>query len=198
MPELDDAVIDTIYQTFLRDRSQPATEKARIYSVEELLRAFHRQRNEIIAQIADLDDVQVNYNPDPVNFSISQVVSHVVTAQNGTYHALLELSQIVIPHLDHATPVPGDGARKDLSADECRKMIPEATEELAEAMRQAARSEQTHEVEYPLFGKMNYKSWMLFQLWHDQDHLRQIKSVKESTGFPRKEIPPIKDAVGIR
>jgi hypothetical protein len=64
-------------------------------------------------------------------------------------------------------------------------------------MRQAARSEQDHVVDYPLFGKMNYKAWMLFQLWHDQDHLRQIKTVKDSAGFPRKEVPPIKDAIGV-
>src|SRR5579863_2760004 len=126
MPELDDVVMDNLYKTLLQDRSLPITEKARIYAVEELLRAFHRQRKEIIALIADLDDTQVNYNPGLENFSISQVVSHIVTAQNGTYHALLELSHIVLPHLDHATPVPGAGARKDLSADECRKMLPEA------------------------------------------------------------------------
>ncbi|HLY24911.1 MAG TPA: DinB family protein [Aggregatilineales bacterium] len=197
MPELDDAVMDNVYKTLLQDRSQPLTEKVRIYSVEELLRAFHRQRQAIIALLADLDDVQINYNPDAENFSISQIVSHLVTAQNGTYHAMLELSQIVLPHLDHAAPIPGAGARKDLSAAECRTILPAATEELDEMMRQAARSDQTHVVEYPLFGKMNYKSWMLFQLWHDQDHLRQIRALTQNTGFPKKELPPIKDTMGI-
>src|SRR5258707_7497510 len=119
MPELDDIVMDTVYKTLLSDRSAPITEKVRAYSVEELIRAFHRQRHEMTALIADLDDGQVQYSLDTENFSISQIVSHIVTAQNGTYHALLELSQIVLPHLDHATPIPGAGARQDLSAAAC-------------------------------------------------------------------------------
>ena len=115
MPELDAAFMDTTFVDFPPTNVR-LIDVANPFTVEELIRAFTRQRQEISTLVSDLDDEQVNYNPDPANFSISQIVSHMVTAQNGTYNALLELSQIILPFIDHVSFMPGGGAMKSLSA----------------------------------------------------------------------------------
>ncbi len=184
MPELDAATMDKAFTSFsLNDLNLSAV--ANEYSVEELIRAFLRQREELRVLLNDLDDEQVNYNPDPENFSISEIISHIVTSQNGTYNALLELSNIVLPFLDHVSYMPGAGAKKHLTAKMCQQMLNEATEDLSDIMRQSARIEHFESKEYPGLGTMNLNSWIVFQLGHDLDHLRQTKSVLHSEGFPR-------------
>jgi len=184
MPELDAAVLDAIFTTFALPPIN-LTSAASPYSVEELIRAFTRQRSELIAVISNLDDAQINFSPAPESFSISEIVSHITTAQNGPYNALLELSNIVLPFVDHVRFMPGEGARKQLSAAACQHMLNEATEELSDLMRQAARIDNNDTPkEYPILGSMTLKAWMLFQLGHDVDHLRQAKAVLSSEGFP--------------
>src|SRR5689334_18514093 len=106
MPALDAAVMDKTFVNFSLNNLH-LNAVANEYSVEELIRAFTRQRTELSGLISELDDTQVNYNPNSESFSVSEIISHIVTAQNGTYNALLELSQIVLPFLDHVSFMPG-------------------------------------------------------------------------------------------
>jgi len=56
-------------------------------------------------------------------------------------------------------------------------------------MGQSARIEHFESKEYPGLGTMNLNSWIVFQLGHDLDHLRQKNSVLHSEGSPRVPAP---------
>lgn len=162
----------------------PLMDVAAVYSIESLIRGFLVSRNGLTALLDGLDDTQVKYQPAPGEFSIGEVVSHMVAAQGGIYNALLDLSGIVMPFVAHAEGGPGGGARNTLGADALRANLREATDEIVDLMRQIARVEEPTIREYPVFGKMSPKSWIMFQIYHDYDHVAQAKAVRDSVGFP--------------
>jgi len=36
------------------------------------------------------------------------------------------------------------------------------------------------------FGEMDLSQWWLLQAWHDADHLRQLRTLKSTPGFPAR------------
>jgi hypothetical protein len=59
---------------------------------------------------------------------------------------------------------------------------------MIELMRQSARVENPPTRDYPNFGKMSLKSWMLFQIFHDHDHVQQAEAVARLPAFPKRQL----------
>jgi hypothetical protein len=190
MPELDRTTLISFFEQAFQKRSVSLLALAEPYNTEALIRAFTAQRNEILSLLSDLDDTQVNYSPDEATFSLSEIISHVVTAQGSTFNALLELSHLVMPHIDHVPQGAGAGARKSLTVDQCRNLLTEATEELADLLRQIARIDNPQPQLYPNFGMMSFKSWAIFQLLHDLDHLNQAATLRQNANFTHTSVAP--------
>jgi hypothetical protein len=188
MPEVDFDQLVSTAQAFQAGGQFSFVALAQPYSIEAIIRAFSQRREALTALIAPLDDVQVRFKPAPEEFSIGEVVSHMVAAQGGVYNALLDLSEIVMPFINHVPGGPGAGAQNRLNADEVRAALREATEEMIELMRQSARVENPPTRDYPNFGKMSLKSWMLFQIFHDHDHVQQAEAVARLPAFPKRQL----------
>jgi hypothetical protein len=191
MPELSfDDLAETL-RSFQSGTPRPILEVSEPYTVEAYVRAFTANRDELFALLDTIDDVQITFKPSPNDFSISEVISHMITAQGGVYNALLDLSHIVMPLIQHVQDGPGAGARNNLTVAGARATLQEATDEMTYLMREVARVEVPVRREYPFFGVMTTKSWMYFMMAHERDHALQALAVAKSEGFPqRREVHP--------
>ncbi|MEP7286364.1 MAG: DinB family protein [Chloroflexota bacterium] len=184
MPEIDFELVNSVLADFQRGISRPFIEIASPYSIESIVRGFNSQREELFTLLDSLDDTQIVYKPADSEFSVSEVVSHMIAAQGGVYNALLDLSEIVMPFVAHTPNGPGAGAQNTLKAADAREQLHTATDEMIEVIRQVARIDKPAMRDYPDFGLMSPKSWMMFQITHDYDHLRQAKKIRAAEGFP--------------
>jgi len=184
MPELDAATIDQIATKVFR-RETTLSDEAEKYSIDELLQSFSNLRLRMVQIINGLAPEQINYNPDSNTYSLSEVISHLISAQGNVYNALLDVSASTLPHID---PIPrgnGAGAEKGLSAQILQERLQKATYDLIAVARQTYDPNSTTSVEIGPFGKATHKGALLFQLYHDLDHLKQSQTVRRSPTFPK-------------
>lgn len=186
MPEVDFELLASMRAEFQLGIRRSLLEIAEPYSFEAVIRAFSLIRQELEALLETVDDVQIVHKPASNEFSISEVISHMITAQAGVYNALLDLSTMVMPLVNHGPTMPGAGAVNTLTVAKAKRQLQLATDELIELIRQIGRISEPTVREYPRFGKMSSKSWLMFQIAHDHDHIQQIKKVMTSDGYPTK------------
>jgi hypothetical protein len=191
MPELTPEQSLTIFQDIFAKREQTLIAAAAAYSVEELVRGFENGRAIMLSLLDGLTDDQARYSPDPKDYSISQILSHVMASQGNAFNAFLDLGNLVVPHIEHTSFEPGGGAVQGLTVPHLRDQLKDATAELIDLFRQAARDEHLNIRNYGFLGDMNAKSWLLFQTLHDGDHTRQARTVRDRDSFPRSESPVV-------
>src|SRR5579859_4969445 len=135
MPELDAVIIDQIASRAFRGETNFADE-AEPYTIDEVLRAFTNLRNRMMTLLDGLTLEQVNYNPDPLSYSLSEVVTHLSAAQGQTYNGLIDLSASKLPHVDPVPRGAGAGAEKGRTSEMLREQLQKATDSLIEIVRQ--------------------------------------------------------------
>jgi hypothetical protein len=68
----------------------------------------------------------------------------------------------------------GEGARQGVPADELRRNLSIATEQINQVLEQTRHTyDLTHTTRNFFFGEMNYVTWVLAMLGHEVDHVRQ-------------------------
>ncbi|MCC7448717.1 MAG: DinB family protein [Anaerolineae bacterium] len=184
MPELDTSTLDKLMTAFFRERRQSISELAEPYTIDELLRAFENLRRGMQRLLNGLTEEQINFNPDPNTYSLSEIVSHLVAAQGNTYNAFLDIVSSTRPHVDPVPRNPGGGAEKGLTGAILQARLQKATDELVRVVREMYDPKADKRIAFPPFGEMTSKGWMFFQLAHDLDHLKQAQVLRRSQGFP--------------
>jgi hypothetical protein len=187
MPELDSPTIERLAGEYFRsERRITLSELAYPYSVEELIRAFENLRRSIKRLLNGLTEDQINYNPDDNTYSISEVISHLISAQGITYNGFIDVSSSRRPHIDPVPRNPGGGAEKGLTALILQERLQKATDDLIRLLHEVTPEQIENEAKHPFFGSASGKGFMLFQLAHDLDHLKQTQAVRRSASFPSK------------
>jgi hypothetical protein len=189
MPELDTVTLDRLSSEFFRSgRQLSLSDSARPYKVDEFVQGFENLRRSMTRLLNGLTEEQINYSPDDNTYSLSEVVSHMIAAQGNTYNAFIDLSAKPLPHVDPVPRNPGGGAEKGLTGALLQERLKKATEDLIKVFRLLNEEQLEQQAKNPFFGMMSAKGYMLFQLAHDLDHLKQAQTVRRSAGFPSKRV----------
>lgn len=184
MPALDTATVERLATQFFRGEQGSLSDLAAPYSIDDLIRAFENLRHGMWRILNRLSEEQIAFSPDPNTYSLSEVVSHLVAAQGNTYNAFLDLGGSTLPHVDPVPRTPGGGAEKGLTSTILQERLQKGTDGLITVLKQVYTGDDAKKVKHFLFGDLTYKGWMLFQVAHDLDHLKQAQVLRRSPGFP--------------
>lgn len=193
MPKLDTATLESLLSSFFRFDLPPSemgmkmSEGAVDYLITDLADALESLRRAQLRLITGLTDAQVNYSPDPSSFSLSEIISHVVLAQNLTHNLLIDSTIIDLPHIDPLPRGAGDGSQRGISASTLISSLQHATESLMSVIKVIA-PQPPRLARHPLFGNMTTKGVLIFQIGHDLDHLKQAQLLRRTPGFPTKSM----------
>jgi len=153
--------------------------------VPVLVDLIEEQRARLLGLLDGVSEAQAAWRPAPDEWSITDVLRHVIAAEEGVAGIVDSLARGAVP----------DGLRALGSqiADEGQPLAA-----LVERLR-AARAGLLAEVrgwpappdlaatfEHPFFGPLNCKGWVAFQRLHDADHIGQIEQLKAAVGYPSR------------
>lgn len=172
-------------------RESTIEEEATRYTLAELAEALRMTRGMLQALADGWTQEQLLARPAGEGgmhddyWSATEALTHLVVTQNWY---MLHMGRLLGRHeqferMPHGL---GDQARQDLTKDELRRTLSEATERLlgyvasipADADLTAARSS-------TFFGDLSLRGWVMLAVGHDLDHLAQIERVAEEANFPR-------------
>ncbi|HEY6270640.1 MAG TPA: DinB family protein [Terriglobales bacterium] len=159
-----------------------------------------------LSLIADVNQVQWNWNPEPDRWSVGQTAEHIMQSE-----------VILSRRLQHAieSPANPDWQRKTagkaellerVMADRGQKAIaPEPTRPQGQSREEVVRrfkdvrmqiikfaeetqiplEQYTAEHPFPVFGTLNAYQWLLLVPLHNMRHDQQIAEVKAAPGYPK-------------
>ena len=145
--------------------------------VPAIVEVIERERRRLTDLLSDLSEGQAGFVPSPGQWSIRDVVQHVVAAERGVVEIIAGLAGVVAPPDD--TPVAGQ------SVAELRQRLDSVRAQLLGLVRglpQDVNLEIEHE--HFFFGPLNWKEWLAFQRVHDGDHIEQIEAIQRSPSYP--------------
>ncbi len=188
MPELDTTLLEQIAYAIFRD-GKPISDLADGYTIDELVRAYQNIRRGMSRLLNGLTTEQINFNPDPGTYSLSEVVSHLIAAQGNTYNSFIDIASSTRPHIDPVPRSPGGGAEKGLTAPILQGRLQKAADDLLLIIQETYRPESDKRVFVPQIGEVTQKGVLLFDLVHSLDHLKQAQALRRSPLFPARHEP---------
>jgi hypothetical protein len=157
------------------------------FEMEDMLRAFENVRRNMVKMVTEMTPEQVNFNPDAETYSLSEVFTHIVSAQGNVYNGFLDTGESTRPHIDPIPRGAGAGAEKGKLPTQIGQELQEATDQLIMIVRETYDPANKRTIPSPLRGEsLTQKAMMLFQLLHDLDHFRQSQMLRRSRGFPSR------------
>ncbi len=157
--------------------------------VEALVQEGH---DELLAAIRDLSDVQAAFKPSPEDWSVLEVLAHVVTVKRVVPALAVSLSEGHWPPgftdaFQESSTQDGVSAAKFATLDEARAAAADAHASLLAFIRtldQPSHSDMTFR--HFVFGEFNCHEWPVFQRIHDGDHTPHIRGIMASPAFPAR------------
>ena len=155
------------------------------YTFSELWARQIRARITIMDSVEGVTQEQAEFRPDPDEWSIAEVLHHLLTSSERVAETVDALSR-------GESINPG---RIDPPREETSQTIGELTEKLREdsiawtALTQKLPASPPTEPTAPhsMFGELHARAWYLFQRVHDLDHAGQITKNKQSPCYPGTE-----------
>lgn len=150
------------------------------FELDELIETFYATRERVTETIASLTDEQAAF-ASPVHpfWSISESVTHLIYSQGFYLNKLLDLATSDLPHVVEAARGMGEGAKPGIQAEDLRRRLRAATEQIRAALEDTRRHFDPDKTEVnEFFGLCNYQTWVLLLLGHEVDHLRQIIAMR--------------------
>jgi uncharacterized damage-inducible protein DinB len=148
-----------------------------------IVELIEEQRARLLTLLDGVSDEQAAFRPGPDQWSIADVLRHVVAAEEGVARIVESLARGVVPEGSRQTgsQVPDEG--QSLSALVERLRASRAG--LLERVRGwPASPDLSATFDHPFFGPLNCKGWVAFQRLHDADHTGQLQQVKAAAGWP--------------
>ena len=157
------------------------------YTFSELWSRLIRARVSVMDAVEGVSQEQAEFRPDPDEWSISEVLHHLLTSSERVAETVEALSRG-----ESITP-----DRIDPPREETTQTIGELTTKLREdsiawsALTQRLPAAPPTEPTAPhtMFGELHARAWYLFQRVHDLDHAGQIAKNKQSEGYPLRGRP---------
>ena len=153
------------------------------YSWLELWPRVVGARVALLDAVSGVSEEQAAFHPAEGDWSIAEVVHHVVGGSRGTARVIERLAEGETPpetvRTDPAREPAGasfEELRRDLAADSVNFAS------LASRLPEPPSLEGTHP--HMFFGDLHCRAWYLFQRVHDQDHAGQIAAIQQAAGYP--------------
>ena len=152
------------------------------YTFSELWSRLIRARVTAMDVVEGVTQEQAEFRPDPDEWSIAEVLHHLLTSSEKVAATVEALSR-------GETINPG---RIDPPREETTQTIGELTEKLrADSIAWTALTQRLPDTPpteptapHSMFGELHARAWYLFQRVHDLDHAGQIAKNKQSYGYP--------------
>lgn len=148
--------------------------------LNEFIDTFYHTRRRVEETLQGMTDAQVTFaHPAHSVWSISESITHLIYSQGYYLNKLLVISTSTLPHVVEAARGFGEGAKTDIAADQLRKRMEFATEQITTAIEGTRNSHNREIIETnEHFGRCAYRTWMLLLLAHEWDHLKQIVAMR--------------------
>lgn len=144
-------------------------------------------QDQLLGLIDGLTEEQAAFKPGPDDWSVLELMAHIVTAKRGVARICRRLARG-----ERVSDFGGEREEQDgiargafASLAEARAALKEADGELL-AFVDTLSPETNVEArcEHFLFGPLNCKEWAVLQRVHDGDHAGQLEQIKAAPGFP--------------
>lgn len=149
------------------------------------LRALiERERTRLLGLLEGLSEAQASWTPQPDQWSVKEVLRHVLAAERNVIEVVTSLAAGVIPEGKRETGRQDPDESATLG-DLVERLREERQRLLAFLRSLPPSADLSVTFPHPFFGLLNCKGWVAFQRVHDGDHIGQIESIKAAEGFPR-------------
>ena len=152
------------------------------YSFPELWVRATQARLALIKAIEGVNGEQASFRPDATEWSILEVLDHLVT-NSARVASLVEC--LANRRARAAEPVESPPEGPLLTIEEARDVL------LRDSVAWGALTDRLPELpsfevrtRHPAFGRLHARAWYLFQRVHDLDHAQQIEKNKQAQGYP--------------
>jgi len=150
--------------------------------VPVLVELVDEQRARLLGLLDGLSEEQVVFRPGPDQWSVADVLRHVIAGEEGVAHIVESLARGAVP-----------GGKRVMG-----RQVPDEGQPLAaliERLRAAragllarihgwpASPDLAATFDHPFFGPLNCKGWLAFQRLHDADHIGQLEQIKAAVGY---------------
>jgi len=151
--------------------------------VPVLVELIEEQRARLLALLDGVNEEQAASRPAPDQWSIADVLRHVIAAEEGVALIVESLARGVIPEGRRAmgSHIPDEG--QPLAA-LIERLHASRADLLARVRGWPASPDLAATFEHPFFGPLNCKGWVAFQRLHDADHIGQLEQIKAAPGYP--------------
>jgi uncharacterized damage-inducible protein DinB len=142
------------------------------------------ERGALFQAIEGVTDEQAAWSPGGDEWSIRQIVEHVLTSSRSTLQLIDDLAAGRRKEDREVRPE----AKMPSSFDRLRMHLAEHSvryASLPERLPPMPNLEMT--APHRNFGELNARAWFLFNRIHDTDHRKQIEAVKAAPGYPGGE-----------
>jgi len=150
------------------------------HSLDEFIETFYNMRKRSQESLEGMTDTQVVFASRAHSvWSVSESITHLIYTQGFYINKLLHISTSTMPHIVEAARGFGEGAQTGVSADQLRKRLVFATEQVETAIEGTRHDHDIEKIEAnEFFGLCNYRTWILLLLAHEVDHLHQIVAMR--------------------
>jgi uncharacterized damage-inducible protein DinB len=143
-----------------------------------IVEVIERERRRLLGLLADVSQEQAEFAPAPGQWSIREIVEHVVASERGVLAVIARLAGVAAPP-EHA-PAAGRSLaelREDLVS--VRAQLQALVGDLPQDASLDAKQD------HLFFGPLNWNEWLAFQRVHDGDHIEQIEAVQRLPSYPK-------------
>ena len=176
---LSSDILNPLLNTAFR-RETTWLEASNRHTLDEFIDTFYNMRKRSQESLEGMTDAQVAFSsPAHSIWSVSESITHLIYTQGFYINKLLHISTSTMPHIVEAARGFGEGAQMGVSAEELRKRLVFATEQVRTAIQGTRRDHDIEKIEAnEFFGLCNYRTWILLLLAHEIDHLHQIVAMR--------------------
>ena len=152
------------------------------YPFRELWVRVVKARLQLLDTLDGLNDEQAAFKIDENEWSILEVLKHVLTSSGNVVGLVEALANRQSRPSDDIEP---PSETTDLTIREMRDLL------LKDSVAWGALTDRLPEppsfdieARHPFFGRLHSRAWYLFQRVHDLDHAQQIEKNKQAPGYP--------------
>ena len=144
---------------------------------------IERERARLLGLLEGLSEEQASWKAQPEEWSIKEVLRHVLAAERGVVQIVTSLSKGEVPERERqlGSQDPDESATL---AQLVERLAGERRRLLAFVDSLSSSTDLSATYPHPFFGPLNCKGWVAFQRVHDGDHIGQIEQIKAAEGFP--------------
>jgi hypothetical protein len=151
--------------------------------VPVLVELIEQQRATLLALVDGVSEEQAAFRPAPDQWSVADVLRHVIAAEEGVARIVESLACGVVPEGQRALGSHIPDEAQPLAA-LIERLRAARADLLARVRGWPASPDLAATFEHPLFGPLNCKGWVAFQRLHDADHIVQLEQIKAAEGYP--------------